>query len=292
MRDEAPVQHGRLYICGTPIGNLEDITLRALRVLRQADLILAEDTRRTRKLLSHYEISTPLLSYNEHNKHKRSDELLQRMRQGQQLVLVSDAGMPAVSDPGADLVRLAADASIQVIPVPGPSAVVTALAVSGFGGGGFCFVGFLPRQKKQVLELMQRVCAASVPTVAYESPHRLCQSLRIMRDTIGERQLCIAREMSKVHEEIFRGTAEEALRRFSEQPVLGEITLVIAGGESGSVTAEKMSDEEALEELARLLKNGMPTRTAAQVLASKSGMSRNELYKAALVLTERGVSRQ
>lgn len=221
-------QPGTLYVCGTPIGNLEDITARALRVLRDVDLVAAEDTRRTRKLLAHYEIGTRMTSYHEHNELSRTPEILEILESGRDVALVSDAGMPGISDPGRYLIERALSTGIAVVPVPGPSAVLAALVVSGFPADEFTFVGFLPRKGRQRREALDRLAAEDRAVVFYESPHRLARTLSDLHGVIGgDRRVAVARELTKVHEEVVRGTLAEVLALFSSRRVKGEITVVI-----------------------------------------------------------------
>ncbi|MDP2954543.1 MAG: 16S rRNA (cytidine(1402)-2'-O)-methyltransferase, partial [Chloroflexota bacterium] len=215
-----------LYIVATPIGNLEDITLRAIRVLGEVGLIAAEDTRTTRKLLSRYSIKTPLTSYHDHNKESKLPYLL-RVLQEKDMALVSDAGMPGISDPGYELVVKAVEEGIQVVPVPGPSAVTTALAISGLPTDQFVYLGYLPRRRGQRRLALQEVSGESRTLVIFEAPHRLRDSMEDIRAVLGDRRLAVCRELTKVYEEVFRGTVSQALEHFTEPR--GEFTLVIAG---------------------------------------------------------------
>lgn len=219
---------GTLYICGTPIGNLEDITARALRVLREVDLVAAEDTRRTRKLLAHYGIVTRMISYHEHNEFSRTPEILEILESGRDVALVSDAGMPGISDPGRYLIEHALSAGMPVVPVPGPSAILAALVVSGFPADEFAFVGFLPRKGRQRREALERLAVENRAVVLYESPHRLVRTLSDLHGVIGgDRRVAVARELTKVYEEVVRGTLTEVLALFDTREVKGEITVVI-----------------------------------------------------------------
>lgn len=215
-----------LYIVATPIGNLEDVTLRALKVLRRVELIAAEDTRRTKHLLSKYGIKTPLTSYHEHNKQAKLPRLLKHLEQ-KDLALVSEAGMPGISDPGYELVAAAIEKGFKAVPIPGPSAITAALAASGLPTRQFVYLGFLPRKKGERRKLLQQLSEEQRTLVAFESPYRLRASLKDLRDVLGERRLAIGRELTKLHEEIFYGTPSEALEHFSQPR--GEFTLVIAG---------------------------------------------------------------
>lgn len=219
---------GTLYVCGTPIGNLDDITIRALDVFRKVDLIAAEDTRRTRKLLSHYDISTRTISYHEHNEFSRAPEIIDMIREGKSVALVTDAGMPGISDPGAHLVDRALSSDVEVVPIPGPSAVISALSVSGFSACEFVFTGFLPRKGKKRQEALENLARETRVIVIYESPYRLLKTLSDLAAVMGEtRKVVVARELTKLHEEVVKGTLLEVIQRFSARTVKGEITIVV-----------------------------------------------------------------
>jgi 16S rRNA (cytidine1402-2'-O)-methyltransferase len=286
---------GTLYVCATPIGNLEDITLRALLVLRTVDLIAAEDTRRTRKLLSHHGISKPLVSYHEHNKAESAQKILSLVGAGRDVALVTDAGVPGVSDPGSDLVRECVAQGVKVVPVPGPSAVTAALSASGTGAAQFIFLGFLPRAKKALRQAIGELAGFRWTIVFYEAPHRLVDTLSEMAPVLGERHICIAREMSKVHEEFFRGTVAEARDAFAEREVLGEITVVLEGlprngarqsGRQGSEEQEGGGQNQATVDVGRQLRSlmdkGVSLAEAVQTVSANTGVSRNAVYKIAL----------
>ncbi len=215
-----------LYVVATPIGNLEDVTLRAIRVLREVGLIAAEDTRKTKRLLSAYQIKTPLTSYHEHNKQAKLPYLLKALEEGD-VALVSEAGMPGINDPGYDLILAAVEHDVSVVPIPGPSAITTALAVSGLTTEQFVHLGFLPRKKGARRKLLESVAVEPRPIVAFETPHRLSVALKDVSEVLGERRLAICREMTKLHEEIFRGTVSEAIDHFANPR--GEFTLIIEG---------------------------------------------------------------
>jgi len=217
---------GTLYLVGTPIGNLGDITLRALETLKSVAVIAAEDTRRTGQLLKKFEISTPMVSLHEHNERTRAAELIRRLQGGESVALVTDAGMPVVSDPGAFLVAQAAGAGLSVTAVPGPSAVVTALALSGFRGEKFRFEGFLPKKSAAMERWLEGLAGEKAPVVCYESPHRLTKTLEIIRKVLGEVPVVVARELTKLHEEVTRGSTSEVLKRYTERPAKGEVTLI------------------------------------------------------------------
>ncbi len=264
-----------LAICATPIGNLEDITLRVLAELREADLVLAEDTRHTRGLLDRHGINARLLSYHEHNEAARVAELLPRLEAGERLALVTDAGMPAISDPGARLVRAALDAGIGVTVLPGPSAVETALVASGLAGGRYAFVGFLPRKAGELETLWRETAEWECPLVAFESPHRLTASLRSLAAFDGEREVAVCRELTKRFEEVARGTAAELAERLVEPPK-GEVTLVVGAG------AAESDPESARRAVSDLVAAGTPRGVAAEVVARLTDTSRNDLYRGSL----------
>ena len=264
-----------LAICATPIGNLDDITLRVLAELREADVVLAEDTRHTRGLLDRHGIRARLLSYHEHNEASRVAELLPRLVAGERIALVTDAGMPAISDPGARLVRAALGAGVEVTVLPGPSAVETALVASGLAGGRYAFVGFLPRKAGELDALWRETAAWTWPVVAFESPQRLPTSMRSLAAFDAAREVAVCRELTKRFEEIARGSAAEVAVRFAEPPK-GEITLVLGPGSAASDPAE------AHAAVADLVAAGTPRRVAADVVARLTDASRNELYRGSL----------
>ena len=262
-----------LYVVATPIGNLEDISLRALRVLREVGLIAAEDTRVTRKLLQHYGIRTPVTSYHEHNKHAKLPSLLATLAE-KDVALVSDAGMPGINDPGQDLVEAAAAAGIHVVPIPGPSAVTSAIAASGFPVEQFVYLGFLPRRRAERRRLLESLTAEERTLVTLETPHRLKASLKDILDTMGDRAIAVCRELTKLHEEVFRGGVSEALAWFAEPR--GEFTLVITGAAGNKSTG---SHEEALELLMRLRAQGLGAKESVARVAGATGLSRREVYR-------------
>jgi len=269
---------GTLYVVGTPIGNLEDVSLRALRILGEVDLIAAEDTRQTRKLLTRYGIETPLTSYYEHNKLTRLDELLGTL-QHKDMALVSEAGMPGLSDPGYELIQAAIAQGIPVVPVPGPSALITALVVSGLPIDSFLYLGFLPRRQKQRRQLLATLTRERHTLVAFEAPHRLRASLSDLRDVLGDRRIALARELTKLHEEVWRGRLSQALAHFEEDPPRGEFTLVIEGAGEERVTWD---EERVMEALAELLEEGVGRKEAVKAVSELAGWPKREVYKAAL----------
>jgi 16S rRNA (cytidine1402-2'-O)-methyltransferase len=264
-----------LAVCATPIGNLDDVTLRVLAELREADVVLAEDTRHTRGLLDRHGIEARLLSYHEHNEAARVAELVPRLLRGERIALVSDAGLPGISDPGTRLVRAALDAGVVVSVLPGPSAVQTALVVSGLASERYCFVGFLPRRAGERTALWEELAAWGWPVVAFESAQRLPASLRSLAEFDPEREVVVCRELTKRFEEVARGSALELAERFAEAPK-GEITLVIGPSALAS------SGVDAARAVADLVAAGTPRRVAADVVARLTDMSRNALYRGSL----------
>ena len=264
---------------GTPLGNLEDITLRAIRILQEVTLIAAEDTRRTGKLLQHLQISTPQISYHEHNSRVRSQELLSKLEQGINIALVSDAGMPGISDPGADLIASAIAAGVAIIPIPGVSAGITALVSSGLATDRFVFEGFLPTQGKSRKERLQTLKNEARTIILYEAPHRLLTTLKDLTGVLGlTRKLVLGRELTKIHEEFWRGELQSAIALYTEgtQPK-GEYTLVIAGSQAEPDLI--MSEEEIKEELLQLLAQGMTRSQACRYLAAQTTLSRRQIYQ-------------
>jgi 16S rRNA (cytidine1402-2'-O)-methyltransferase len=262
-----------LYVVATPIGNLEDITLRALRVLREVKLIAAEDTRKTRRLLNAYEIKTPMTSYYEHNKLTKLDYILDCLKEGD-VALVSEAGMPGISDPGYELIVAAAQRNIPVVPVPGPSAITTALAVSGLPTDRFIYIGFLPNKASARRHALESVAAEPGTIIALEAPHRLLAALADILLVLGDRRLAVCRELTKLYEETFRGTVSEAIRHFTEPR--GEFTLVI----EGKTTKEKPQITETTErQLEEMYLDGAKAKEAVAAVALDTGLPKKELYK-------------
>jgi 16S rRNA (cytidine1402-2'-O)-methyltransferase len=264
-----------LAVCATPIGNLDDVTLRVLAELRDADLVLCEDTRHTRGLLERHGISARLLSYHEHNEAARTAELLPRLEAGERIALVSDAGLPGISDPGARLVRAALDAGIPVTVLPGASAVETALVASGLVGERYQFVGFLPRGEQALRAVWDELLAWPWPAVAFESPQRLPATLRSLAAVDPERPVAVCRELTKRYEEVVRGTAVELAARFAEPPK-GELVLVLGPG------LREPDEGAALAAVAELVEAGVPRKRAAEIVSSLTGVARNRLYRGTL----------
>ena len=273
---------GTLYLVATPIGNLEDITLRALRILGEVPLIAAEDTRTTRKLLTHHGIRGPrLLSYTERNRRSRTPAILAALQQGD-VALVSDAGMPGISDPGMHLVEAAVAAGYQVAPVPGPSALTAALVASGLPTRRFHYLGFLPRKAAHRRRLLRQVAPLPETLVAFEAPHRLRAALADLREALGDRRVAVCRELTKLHEEIFRGTLSQALEHFAEPR--GECTLVIEG--AGEAKPKLQAPEDIDDELRALRAQGQRARDAVRAVAVRTGHSRQEVYRRWLALSQ------
>jgi 16S rRNA (cytidine1402-2'-O)-methyltransferase len=269
---------GTLYVVGTPIGNLGDLSPRAVEILGSVDFIAAEDTRVTLKLLTHFGIKKPLISYFEHNKRERGEIVLARIESGENCALVSDAGMPAISDPGEMLVRQAHERGILVVAVPGPSAVVTALAVSGMPTGRFTFEGFLSVNKKSRREHLDEVRNEHRTMVFYEAPHKLLTTLQDMLTAWGDRRLALVRELTKIHEEVRRTTLSEAVQYYTENTPRGEFVLVIAGAAQEKVQADSL--ENALLLARSFIKSGDSASTASKKAAAETGRKKNEIYKA------------
>jgi 16S rRNA (cytidine1402-2'-O)-methyltransferase len=265
-----------LAVCATPIGNLDDVTLRVLRELEQTDLVLCEDTRRTKILLERHGIDAKLLSYHEHNEAERTAQVLPRLQAGERIALASDAGLPAVSDPGARLIEAALEAGVQVTVLPGPSAIETALVASGLVGERYQFLGYLPRTEKARAALWDELAGWPHSAVAFESPRRLPASLRSLADAHPERPVAVCRELTKRFEEVVRGTAVEVARRFQEPP-RGEITVVVGASE-----VERGEEEDALAAVSELVESGVGRRKAADLVARLTGHARNRLYRASL----------
>jgi 16S rRNA (cytidine1402-2'-O)-methyltransferase len=271
-----------LVVCPTPIGNLEDVTLRTLRELAEADLVLCEDTRRTRVLLDRHAIGARLLSFHRHNESQRTAQLLPRLEAGERIALASDAGLPGVNDPGARLLRAALAHDVDVTVLPGPSAVETALVASGLVGERYVFLGYLPRARAGREGLWQELRAWRWPAVAFESPRRLPASLASLAEADASRPVAVCRELTKRFEEVVRGTAREVADRFRDAPK-GEVTVVIGAAPQPSLRDRGTAPEaEAAEAVAELVAAGVPRRDAARVVAGLTGTSRNKLYRASL----------
>ena len=273
---------GTLFVVATPIGNMEDITLRAIRVLKEVKLIAAEDTRRTKKILNHYGIDTPMVSYHEHNEKEVAARLVEKLKGGSDVALVSDAGTPGISDPGYRLVKLAIENSVPVVPVPGASAFTAVLSVSGLPTDEFTFKGFIPAQSGKRKRFLSDMKARGGTFVMYEAPSRIKKTLSEMREILGEARIVVAREVTKLYEEILRGAIPDMERAFSEKEPLGEITLVVRSEKEG------MPAGEVLGEVKRLLDAGVPWKDAVKAAALESGLPKSHVYKEALKLKRTG----
>ena len=269
---------GTLYIVATPIGNLEDITLRAIRTLKDADIIAAEDTRHTQTLLRHFTINTPLTSYHEHNERAKTNQLIARLERGESIALVSDAGTPAISDPGYRLVMEATRVGIRVVPIPGPSAVIAALSAGGLPTDGFNFRGFLPARKRERRSKLQELRVDRYSIVVYETPHRLKESLDDIREIFGDRRMVLARELTKIHEEFLRGRISEVIGEVSRREIRGEVTLII----EGCSDVNPPSEEALRDEIAKLKGEGMRVKEIAEMIGEKYGYSKREIYGLAM----------
>ena len=274
---------GKLYLCATPIGNLGDITYRAVEMLRTADVIAAEDTRHTRGLLAHYDIHTPMTSYHEHNKEEQGAELIARMRAGETVVCVSDAGLPGIADPGGDLARRAIAEGIPVTPLPGANAALSALICAGLPLEGFTFVGFLPRKEKKRRELLARIAAYPETLIFYEAPHRLRETLAALTAKLGaERQACAARELTKKFEELRRMTLGDLLAHYREHEPRGEFVLIVAGADESAVVADAAEEMSLTERYAAHIAKGLDKKEAMRRTAQELGISRRDVYQAVL----------
>ena len=280
---------GILYICGTPIGNLEDITLRALKVLKKVKLIAAEDTRHTKKLLNHYQINTKITSYYEYNKFKKAPYLVEILKNGQDIALVSDAGMPGISDPGYVLVNLVLKDNIKIIPVPGVSALITALVVSGLPTDKFVFEGFLPRKIKERKRYFKSIENEERTVIFYETPHRLKRTLKDMLEIWGDRKIVIARELTKKFEEMIRGNLSQIISEINTKEIKGEITLVVQGGikKKENDATDFLKDECIMEEYLKKLKNqGYSNRDIIKIAQEKLNIPKNQVYKKLLEMKD------
>lgn len=272
MRD---IMSGTLYVVGTPIGNLEDMSVRALKTLEQVDFIAAEDTRVTLKLLNHFEIKKPMISYHEHNAREKGSEILSRLQSGENCAIVTDAGMPCISDPGEDLVRLCAENGIDTKVIPGPSAAISALALSGLSTSKFVFEGFLNPQKNARRDRLEQLKLETRTIIFYEAPHKLCDTLKAMYEVLGDRKITLARELTKIYEEVVRTTLSEAIERYEQKPPKGEFVLVVEGIQQEE---QSISFEQALELVRALVDKGEALSKAAKDVARQTGLKKGELY--------------
>ncbi len=270
---------GTLYICATPIGNLEDITLRALRILKEVDYIAAEDTRHTLKLLNHYGISKPLISYHEHNQRERGHKIIELLREGYNVALVSDSGMPGISDPGIPLIGLARQNGIPVTVLPGPTASIAALVMSGMDTSRFVFEGFLPRDKKDRETRLEELKYEQRTVILYEAPHRLVSTLKDLLDKLGNRKVAVVRELTKVHEEVLILNIEQMLEHFNEHPPKGEIVLILEGCGHQDIQANNMWNISIEEHIRQYMDQGFNKKEAVKQVAKVRGLPKSEVYK-------------
>ncbi|MFB2835488.1 16S rRNA (cytidine(1402)-2'-O)-methyltransferase [Floridanema evergladense] len=275
---------GTLYLVATPIGNLEDMTFRAIRILQTVDLIAAEDTRHTGKLLQHFQIKTPQLSYHEHNSQQRIPELLSQLSQGKAIALVTDAGMPLISDPGYELVKACIAQGISVVPIPGANAAITALSAAGLATDKFVFEGFLPAKNKERRTYLETLKSETRTIIFYESPHRLRETLQDLGAILGEeREIVLARELTKMHEEFWRGMIGDAIAHYTNREPQGEFTLVVAGA---TLEKPQLSEAAIKAELQNLLRQGLSRSDASRQLAQQTSLPRRQIYQLALTIPE------
>lgn len=276
---------GTLYLCATPIGNLEDMTLRAIRILREADLIAAEDTRNSIKLLNHFEIKTPMTSYHEYNKIEKGRKLVERLLSGENIALITDAGMPGISDPGEELVKMCYDAGVAVTAVPGASACITALVLSGLSTRRFAFEAFLPAEKKERKSILTELKDETRTMIIYEAPHRLLRTLEELYETMGERKITVCRELTKRHETAFTTTLKEACSYYRAQEPKGECVLVIEGNSRQELKEEaqaRWDDMSVKEHMEYYESQGIGRKEAMKLVAKDRGAGKRDIYKALL----------
>lgn len=282
---------GTLYLCATPIGNLEDMTFRAVRVLKEADLIAAEDTRNSIRLLNHFEIHTPMTSYHEYNKFDKGRELVARLQKGENIALITDAGMPGISDPGEELVKMCAEAGITVTALPGACACVTALTLSGLGTRRFAFEAFLPSDKRERRTVLEGLKDETRTIVLYEAPHRLVRTLEELLETLGNRRMSVCRELTKKHETIFRTDLENALAHYQTEEPRGECVLVLEGKTAEELQKEKQDAWKEMtpeEHVSMYEAQGIARKEAMRLAARDRGVSRRDIYQALLLEEKNG----
>jgi len=275
---------GTLFVCATPIGNLGDITLRVLEKLKEVDFIAAEDTRHSRKLLDHYKIRKPLISYHQHNERQRASEIIARLKNGEKAALVSDAGMPGISDPGQILIRQCLQEDITVDVLPGPNAAITALVLSGMPTDSFLFIGFLPPKKGERLEKIKKLSTIPHTVIFYEAPHKLTRTLQDILEVVGDRQTVVARELTKIHQSVYRGTVSQLLEKFQTGLPRGECCLLLAPYEE---IIENSEPTDWLGEIARLESEGFDNKEAMKIVARKYGIPKRDIYKARINSNDR-----
>lgn len=273
---------GKLYLCGTPIGNLEDMTLRAIRILREVDLIAAEDTRQTIKLLNHYGIKKPMISYHEHNRYERGIEIVKRIKSGQNVAVVTDAGMPGISDPGEDIAKLCIDEGIDIEVIPGPTASITALVLSGLPTSKFVFEGFLSREGKERKKQMEYLNYETKTVIIYESPYRVKSTLADLYKNLGNRKIAICRELTKKFEEVIRTDLENSMNLYEDNEPKGEFVIILEGKDEAEIEEEKIKEWDKLsvnDHIDMYLEKGMTKKEAMKMVAKDRGISKRDVYK-------------
>ncbi len=272
---------GKLYLCATPIGNLEDITYRVVRTLNEVDLIGAEDTRNSIKLLNHFDIKTPMTSYHEFNKYDKAKQLVEMMKEGKNIAIITDAGTPGISDPGEEVVRQCFEAGIQVTSLPGPAACITALTMSGQKTRRFCFEAFLPKDKKEKVAVLEELKNETRTIIIYEAPHRLARTLKELRETLGNRQLTLCRELTKKYEEADKTTIDQAIEKYNEKEPRGEYVLVIEGKSQEEIQEENKQKWESMtieEHMEHYISQGNDKKSAMKLVAKDRGVSKRDIY--------------
>lgn len=272
---------GKLYLCATPIGNLEDITYRVVRTLNEVDLIGAEDTRNSIKLLNHFDIKTPMTSYHEFNKYDKAKQLVEMMKEGKNIAIITDAGTPGISDPGEEVVRQCFEAGIQVTSLPGPAACITALTMSGQKTRRFCFEAFLPKDKKEKVAVLEELKIETRTIIIYEAPHRLARTLKELRETLGNRQLTLCRELTKKYEEADKTTIDQAIEKYNEKEPRGEYVLVIEGKSQEEIQEENKQKWESMtieEHMEYYINQGNDKKSAMKLVAKDRGVSKRDIY--------------
>ena len=272
---------GKLYLCATPIGNLEDMTYRAVRILKEVDLIAAEDTRNSIKLLNHFDIKTPMTSYHEFNKYDKAKQLVEMMKEGKNIAIITDAGTPGISDPGEEVVRQCFEAGIQVTSLPGPAACITALTMSGQKTRRFCFEAFLPKDKKEKVAVLEELKNETRTIIIYEAPHRLARTLKELRETLGNRQLTLCRELTKKYEEADKTTIDQAIEKYNEKEPRGEYVLVIEGKSQEEIQEENKQKWESMtieEHMEYYISQGNDKKSAMKLVAKDRGVSKRDIY--------------
>lgn len=273
------LQHGTLFVCPTPIGNLQDITLRVLDTLKKVDFIAAEDTRHSRKLLNHYQIATPMISYHEHNERKRMGELIDKLKEGKNVALISDAGMPGISDPGQIIIKQCVEENVNVDVLPGPNAALTALVMSGMPMNSFVYLGFLPSGRSERRKILEKASFLSYTLIFYEAPHKLTRTLKDMQEIFGDREAAVTRELTKIHQNVHRGKISQLLEEFTTKPPKGECCLLLEPYE------ERIDPGEPsiwLTDMKQIMQEGKEKKDAMKIVAKKYGISRRDVYKALL----------